>query len=259
VARGEDIEQVMQGQTLVRGFATLALALASSACDRGPSSPADARGADRQRAVEQLEESKTVVDAMLASEEIPLARRQRARCVVVIPSLVSGGLVVGVKRGSGVVSCRTPSGWSPPAFVTITGGSAGLQAGLESADVVMLVMSDRAVGQLFRSSFELGADASAAAGPVGRDTQASTDEKLTAEILSYARSRGLFAGVQLNGAVMKQDAGADSSLYAGSPDVRTILAGSVSAPREASAFADRLTRAFPAQDGGQAATAPQAP
>jgi lipid-binding SYLF domain-containing protein len=195
---------------------------------------------------------------MLENDEIPRARREKARCVVVIPSLMSGGLMLGVKRGSGVVTCRTPAGWSPPAFVTVTGGSAGLQAGVESADVVMLVMSERAVAQLFRSSFELGADASAAAGPVGGDRQASTDEKLTAEILSYARSRGLFAGVQLNGAVMKQDAAPAFALYGGSADVHAILAGQVPPPKEANAFADELRKAFPLADADHsAATAAQ--
>jgi lipid-binding SYLF domain-containing protein len=241
-----------------RQAATAFLVLLATGCNRAPNSPAEQRTGDREHAVERLDESTAVVRAMLESDEIPRAKRERARCVVVIPSLLSGGLVVGVKSGNGVVTCRTPPGWSPPAFVTVTGGSAGLQAGVESADVVMLVMSDRAVGQLFRSSFELGADASAAAGPVGRDRQASTDEKLTAEILSYARSRGLFAGVQLNGAVMKQDLGPAVALYGGSPDVHAILSGQVGAPREASAFADELRKAFPLPHAdGSAVTEPQ--
>jgi lipid-binding SYLF domain-containing protein len=215
---------------------------------------------DRENARERLDESSTVVRAMLERDEIPREKRERARCVVVLPSLVSGGLVLGVKRGSGVVSCRTPAGWSPPAFVTVTGGSAGIQVGVESADVVMLVMSDRAVAQLFRSSFQVGADASAAAGPVGREAQAGTDEKMTAEILSYARSRGLFAGVQLNGAVMKQDPGPVLALYGGSSDVHAILAGEVPAPRETSPFSDELRKAFPPRETDRpAVAAPQRP
>jgi lipid-binding SYLF domain-containing protein len=249
----------MNRETFARcGATALMVSLATAGCDRGPSSPVERRSADRDHAVEQLDESTAVVRTMLESQEIPRSKRERARCVVVVPSLVSGGLVVGVKRGSGVVTCRTTAGWSAPAFVTVTGGSAGLQAGVESADVVMLVMSERAVAQLFRSSFELGADASAAAGPVGRDTQASTDEKMTAEILSYARSRGLFAGVQLSGAVMKQDAAPAFALYGGSPDVHAILAGDVTPPKEASSFVDEVRKAFPARDADDAAkTAPQ--
>jgi SH3 domain-containing YSC84-like protein 1 len=197
---------------------------------------------------------------MLASDEISRVKREKARCVVVLPSLVSGGLLLGVKQGSGVVTCRTTAGWSAPAFVTVAGGSAGIQAGLESADVVMLVMTDRAVAQLFRSSFELGADVSAAAGPVGRDAQASTDEKLTAEILSYARSRGLFAGVQLSGAIMKQDPAPAFALYGGTPDVHAILAGQVVPPRDASSFRDAIGVAFPSRSGEDlSVTAPQSP
>jgi lipid-binding SYLF domain-containing protein len=242
-----------------RRTASAALVVALAGCDRGPSSPADTRSADREHAVEQLDESTAVLRAMVESDEIPRRRRENARCVVVIPSLVSGGLVLGVKRGSGVVTCRTPAGWSPPSFVTVTGGSAGIQAGIESADVIMLVMSERAVAQLFRSSFELGADASAAAGPVGRDAQASTDERMTAEILSYARSRGLFAGVQLSGAVMKQDPALSAAVYSGASDVHAILAGQVSSPREAGTFMAELGRAFPARDAeGSAVAAPQA-
>jgi SH3 domain-containing YSC84-like protein 1 len=241
------------------GVAALVVSMAAG-CGREASSPAETRNADREHALEQLDESTTVLRAMVESDEIPRSRREKARCVVVSPSLVSGGLVLGVKRGSGVVTCRTPTGWSGPAFVTITGGSAGLQAGVESADVVMLVMSERAVAQLFRSSFELGADASAAAGPVGRDAQASTDEKLTAEILSYARSRGLFAGVQLNGAVMKQAPALAFAFYGGSPDVHTILAGQVSLPGEASRFVDELQKAFPPREADVSAmTAPPPP
>jgi lipid-binding SYLF domain-containing protein len=231
------------------------MVLFASACSRGPSSPTDTRSENREHAIEELNESTTVVSRMLESDEIPRSRREKARCVVVVPSLLSAGLILGAKRGSGVVTCRTTAGWSAPAFVAITGGSAGFQAGVQSADVVMLVMSDRGKEQLFRSSFELGADASAAAGPVGRDVQASTDEKLTAEILSYARSRGLFAGVQLSGAVMRQDSALAFALYGGSPEGHAILSGSVPPPREAGAFLDQVRKAFPSEEGDLAASA----
>jgi lipid-binding SYLF domain-containing protein len=253
------IGTVMPRKTLLRCAAAAVVAFFASGCEREPSSPAERRIADRDRAAERLDESTRVVQAMLENDQIPRERRERARCVVVLPSLVSGGLLIGAKQGTGVVTCRTTASWSAPAFVTVAGGSAGLQAGFESADVVMLVMSDRAVAQLFRSSFELGADASAAAGPVGRDAQASTDEKLTAEILSYARSRGLFAGVQLNGAVMKQDPAPAFALYGGSPDVHAILSGQIAPPHEASSFLSEVGAAFPARGaaGGDAVTAPQ--
>jgi SH3 domain-containing YSC84-like protein 1 len=229
------------------------MVLFATACDRGPSSATDARSTDRERATGELNEAAAVVGRMQESGEIPRSRRDRARCVVVVPSLVSGGLIVGAKWGSGVVTCRTTGGWSGPAFVSISGGSAGLQAGVESADVVMLVMSDRGKGQLFRSSFELGPDASAAAGPVGRDVQASTDEKMTAEILTYARSRGLFAGVQLSGAVMKQDPAAAFALYGGSPEVHAVLDGSLPPPPEANGFLEQVRKAFPSAEADSVA------
>jgi lipid-binding SYLF domain-containing protein len=236
------------------------VALLAGGCHRGASSAAETRSEDREHAIAELNDATVVVREMLKSDEIPMRRREEARCVVVVPSLVSGGLIIGAKRGGGVVTCRTSgAGWSAPAFVTVTGGSAGLQAGVQSADVVMLVMSERGMEQLFRSSFELGADASAAAGPVGRDVQASTDEKMTAEIISYARSRGLFAGVELSGAVMKQDPARVFGLYGGSADVHGILSGNISAPTEATAFTDEVRKAFPPKGAGDpGVTAPQA-
>jgi SH3 domain-containing YSC84-like protein 1 len=245
-----------QSQFVQCGGAAL-IVLFAVACDRGANSPAEARSEDRERAIAELNDATTVVGQMLETDEIAKNRREKARCVVVIPSLISGGLVLGAKRGNGVVTCRTTAGWSGPWFVTVTGGSAGLQVGVESADVIMLVMGDRGKEQLFRSSFELGPDASAAAGPVGRDRQASTDEKLTAEILTYARSRGLFAGVQLSGAVMKQDPALAFAVYAGSPEVHPILAGNVPPPPEANAFLDQVRKGFPAAREDSAASAQQ--
>lgn len=236
------------GRLAARGLAWAALTagIASGAlgCTREARAPHE-HAEERDRAVELLGEATDVVREMARSSEIPLSRREKARCVVVLPSVVSGGLVLTAKRGRGVVACRTAAGWSGPAFVTLTGGGAGLQAGLESSDVVMLVMSERGVGQLFRSSFELGADTSVAAGPVGGEVQASTDAQLKAEIISYARTRGLFAGVQLNGAVMKQDPSLVGALYSGSPDIHAVLSGEVPAPHEASAFEEQVRSAFP--------------
>ena len=176
---------------------------------------------------------------------IPLDQRERVRCIVVVPSLVSGGVVVGAQHGNGVVSCRTPDGWSGPAFVSISGGSVGLQVGIQSADVVMLINHERALSRLFRSSFELGAGTSAAAGPAGGAAQASTDKTLTAEIVSYARTRGLFAGIELTGTAMAQNRAAGSALYGGSPDVRAILSGEVAPTPEMAGFLDAMRAAFP--------------
>jgi len=207
-----------------------------------PKSAVEAREADHDRAVEELADATQVLDEM---NQIAPRHRERAKCVVVVPSLVRAGFVVGARHGDGVASCRSKNGWSAPVFVSISGGSAGLQIGVESSDLVMLVMSDRGMSELFRTSFSLGADASAAAGPVGQAAQAGTDASITAEILTYARSRGLFAGAELSGAVVKQDGDAMRAVYGSAPDVHDILAGNVAAPREAGTFLARLGAAFP--------------
>jgi lipid-binding SYLF domain-containing protein len=216
--------------------------LAGGCSQPAPKSPVEAREADHDRAVEELTDATQVLDEM---NQIPPRHRERARCVVIVPSLVRAGFVVGARHGDGVASCRSKAGWSGPVFVSITGGSAGLQVGVESSDLVMLVMNDRGMTKLFRSSFALGADASAAAGPVGQATQAGTDASITAEILTYARSRGLFAGAELSGAVVKQDGDAIKAVYGTAADVHDILAGDVAAPKEAGSFLARLGAAFP--------------
>jgi lipid-binding SYLF domain-containing protein len=211
-------------------------------CSSPPKSAAAAPQADRGRVVEELADATQVVEQM---NEIPQRQRQRARCVVVVPSMVRAGFILGGRHGVGVASCRAGTAWSAPVFVTITGGSAGLQIGIESSDLVMLVTSERGMTKLFRSSFALGADASAAGGPVGEAAQAGTDASMTAEFLTYARSRGLFAGAELSGAVVKQDGDALAALYGPSVDIHAILVGDVAAPREATAFLARLGAAFP--------------
>jgi lipid-binding SYLF domain-containing protein len=223
-----------------------ALVLSLASCSRSASSPAVEAGKERAHARDVLEQSSVVLREMTRGGVMAFDQRQRARCVVVVPEMASGGFIIGARRGSGVVTCRTPLGWSPPAFVTITGGSAGLQAGFEEAGVVMLVKNERGMAKLFHSNFQLGADSSAAAGPVGRTAQASTDVSMTAEVVSYAHSRGLFAGVELSGAEMIQDRATASAVYAGWPDAQAILAGAVPAPADVAGFMDQVRAAFPA-------------
>jgi len=218
------------------------LVACSLGCSQPARSAADVHQVDHDRAVEELADATQVLEEM---NQIPPRHRERAKCVVIVPSLVRAGFVVGARHGNGVASCRAKNGWSAPVFVSITGGSAGLQVGVESSDVVMLVMSDRGMTNLFRTSFALGADASAAAGPVGEAAQAGTDASMSAEILTYARSRGLFAGAELSGAVVKQDREALAALYGAPGDVHGILAGNVAAPKEAGSFVARLAAAFP--------------
>jgi lipid-binding SYLF domain-containing protein len=135
-----------------------------------------------------------------------------------------------------MATCRTATGWSAPAPITTTGGSIGLQIGGQSVDLVMVVMNDRGMQALLTNKFKLGADASVAAGPVGRHTEGATDWKLRAEVLTYSRARGLFAGISFNGAVIKQDEDATGELYGRQVDFKTILTGSVSAPQSAEKF-----------------------
>jgi lipid-binding SYLF domain-containing protein len=143
---------------------------------------------------------------------------------------------VGGAHGRGMATCRTTTGWSAPAPLTTTGGSVGLQIGGQAVDLIMVVMNDRGMQALLTNKFKLGADASVAAGPVGRHTEGATDWKLRAEVLTYSRARGLFAGISFNGAVIKQDEDATGELYGRQIDFKTILTGSVQPPQSAEKF-----------------------
>ena len=227
----------------VAALSLLPLAPLAFGCGPPSRSAADNQVGDKERAVEELTDATSVVHD--TSGEIPSGERERSRCVVVVPSIVSGGLFLGARHGHGVVTCRTAERWSGPVFVTLSGGSAGLQIGIESADLMMLVRNERGMAQLFRSSFQLGADTSVAAGPTGRAAEASTDVKLNAEILSYAHSRGLFVGVELSGTSMKQDGAATTALYGANADVHAILTGELPPPPEAKGFLDQIGTSFP--------------
>lgn len=144
---------------------------------------------------------------------VPEAIIEKAQAVVVIPSTVKGALLIGAQRGKGVMSARSASGWSAPAFVTLTGGSVGLQIGGQATDIVLVVVNERGIENLAQNTFKIGGDASVAAGPVGREATASTDYKLQAQILSYSRSRGLFAGVSLAGSTIRADRNANEKIY----------------------------------------------
>lgn len=200
---------------------------------------------DRARAVDELNEATAVVKEMTASREIPLERRQAAKCVVVVPRMGSGAFLVGGSFGRGVVTCRTARAWSGPTFIKLSGASAGLQIGGQSQDLLMLVQTATAMNKLFTSSFQLGADASVAAGPVGEGKQAAANVK-GADIIAYSRSKGLFAGVQLSGVWVKHDAAALSALYGpANADIRKILDGATPAPAEARPFLGEMASVFP--------------
>ena len=156
--------------------------------------------------------------------------------------MVKGAFIVGGNYGRGLASCRTPKGWSAPAFFVVTGGSIGWQIGGQAVDVVMLIMNKDGMKRLLSSQFQLGADASVAAGPVGRQADAGTDWKMHAEVLTYSRARGLFAGVSLNGAQIKQDKDSTREFYGRMVPFRTSLVGAIDPPPGANAFLSSLSK-----------------
>ena len=165
-----------------------------------------------------------------------------AECVAVVPSLLKGGFIVGAKYGRGLASCRTDKGWSAPAFFVVTGGSFGFQIGGQAVDLVMLIMNKDGMKHLLSSEFALGADASVAAGPVGRHAEGNTDWKMRAEVLTYSRARGLFAGVSLNGAVIKQDKDSTREFYGRMVPFKTSLTGEIPPPAGANPFLTSLSQ-----------------
>ncbi|MGE0406303.1 MAG: lipid-binding SYLF domain-containing protein, partial [Candidatus Korobacteraceae bacterium] len=162
------------------------------------------------------------------------------------PSMLKGGFIVGGTYGRGVASCRTPKGWSAPAFFRMEGGSFGLQIGGQAVDVVMVIMNEKGMRNLLESKFKLGADASVAAGPVGRLAEGSTDWKLRAQVLTYSRARGVFAGITLNGASIRQDRDDTRAFYGRMVPYRTILTGAIDAPSDAQPFLTALSKHSPA-------------
>ncbi len=198
---------------------------------------------DRKDELARVEEAGTVLNEIMAAPDngIPAEILERAKCVAVVPSLLKGGFVVGGAYGKGVATCRNDQGetrgeWSAPAFFRIEGGSFGLQAGGQAVDLVMLIMNERGMRALLKSKFKLGADASVAAGPVGRHVEGMTDWKLRAQVLTYSRARGLFAGVTLNGAVIHQDRNDTRDFYGRMVRFKTILSGAVPPPEGSEPF-----------------------
>jgi len=171
---------------------------------------------------------------------IPSDLLESAKCIAIIPGDKKFAFIFGASYGRGLATCRTEHGWSAPMFVAIDGGSVGYQIGGSSTDIVMLFMNDHALQSLMSDKFKLGADASVAAGPVGRNATAATDLKLNAEILSYSRSKGIFAGVSLDGAVMQADKSGDKAMYGDDVNRHEILDGKVAVPASARALVEEL-------------------
>jgi SH3 domain-containing YSC84-like protein 1 len=209
-------------------------------------------GSARQDSERRLESSVDVLHAIMATPDkgIPDEVLSNAKCILVVPDLIKGGFIIGAKHGRGVASCRTPDGWSAPAFVSVGGGSWGLQIGVEGVDLVMLIMNDHGFQHLLSSKFELTGEGSVAAGPVGRHASAGTDWKMNTEMLTYSRSKGVFAGLTLEGAVVEQDNDSTRAIYGRRMSFRNILSGRASTPRSADAFVRAVAEA-----GHQAAVA----
>ena len=192
----------------------------------------------------RMENAVAVFDEVttMGDRAIPADLLKKAQCVAIVPGLKKGAFVVGAKYGRGFVSCRTDAGWSAPAGIRVEGGSVGFQIGGTEIDVVLAIMNKRGVDRLLSNNFTLGADASVAAGPVGRTAAAQTDAAMTAEILSWSRSRGVFAGVALEGATLRGDDDANLDLYGKRLEMRQIVTGSTPVPAAAAALISRLSK-----------------
>jgi lipid-binding SYLF domain-containing protein len=195
-------------------------------------------GSDREDTVDRMQKSVDVLQSIMSTPDkgIPEEVLNGSKCIVVVPDLLKGGFIFGGKHGRGVASCRTAEGWSAPAFVSVGGGSWGLQIGVEGVDLIMLVMNDRGLQHLLSTKFELTGEGSVAAGPIGRHTSAGTDVLLNTEVLTYSRSKGVFAGLTLEGAVIEQDNDSTRAIYGHGMMFRSILSGKVPAPASADAF-----------------------
>lgn len=219
-------------------FVTAAFAQVENKTDSNPNNKAD------NKAVARVEAAGTVLNEIESAPDqgIPEEVLGSAECVAVVPSLLKGGFIVGGRYGRGVASCRTEKGWSAPAFFMVSGGSVGFQIGGQAVDLVMLVMNKEGMDNLLSSKFQLGADASVAAGPVGRHAEGSTDWKMRAQVLTYSRARGVFAGISLSGARVTQDKDTTREFYGRMVPFKTALTGTIPAPDSAFPFLNTLAK-----------------
>ena len=206
-------------------FRRLVLLIAALAVLAPPMARADSKASSKKQEVaEHLEKARTAYLEVRDTKEIPDKLLSQAKCIAVFPGVVKAAMGVGARHGKGVMSCKDASGqWGPPVFMEMSGGSMGFQIGVEKADVVLFFMTDKSIQSLLDSKFTLGAQAGVAAGPVGRTAEANTDVKLNAEIYSYARSKGAFAGLSLEGAKVAPDKSDNQAFYGKSATANTVL------------------------------------
>jgi SH3 domain-containing YSC84-like protein 1 len=192
----------------------------------------------REDLQDRIDAAKTVLDQIMGANDrtIPSNILKSATCVAVVPGMIKGAFLVGAQYGQGVVTCRTGHGWSAPVFIRMAGGSFGFQIGGQATDLVLVAVNDRGFQDLLKDKFKIGGDASAAAGPVGRAGTASTDWKMNAELLSYSRAKGLFAGIDLDGTSVSQNRDDTETYYGGPHRFEEILHGDVPVPPGAVAF-----------------------
>ena len=208
---------------------------------------------DKAKLTERLTDAQAVVQQIMATPDkgIPQSILAGASCVVVIPGYKKAAFVVGGQYGQGVATCRTPKGWSAPVFVQLAGGSFGFQIGGQSTDLVLIAMNQHGLQDMLRNKFKLGGDAAVAAGPVGRNAQAGTDWKLNAEFLSYSRSKGLFAGINLDGTVLSQNQEDTRTMYGSNLPFETVLKGNQATPPAARPFVRTVARYFVSSKANQ--------
>lgn len=208
---------------------------------------------DKAKLTERLTDAQQVVQQIMATPDkgIPQSILAGASCVVVIPGYKKAAFVVGGQYGQGVATCRTPKGWSAPVFVQLAGGSFGFQIGGQSTDLVLVAMNQHGLQDMLRNKFKLGGDAAVAAGPVGRNAQAGTDWKLNAEFLSYSRSKGLFAGINLDGTVLSQNQEDTRTMYGSNIPFETVLKGNEATPPAARPFVRTVAHYFIASKANQ--------
>ncbi len=212
-----------------------------------------AHAADMDKLNDRLSGSAQVIREIMATPDkgIPRSILSGASCVVVIPSYKKAAFVVGGQYGQGVATCRTPRGWSAPVFVKLSGGSFGFQIGGQSTDLVLVAMNQRGLQDMLKNKFKIGGDAAASAGPVGRNAQAGTDWKLNAEFLTYSRSKGLFAGIDLDGTVLDDNNDDMRAQYGADLPFAQVLSGKVPTPPNAVEFVHTVAKFFVVSQGNQ--------
>jgi lipid-binding SYLF domain-containing protein len=214
-------------------------------CIAGMTFPALA-ASDKAALDERLENARTVIDEIMQTPDkgIPDGVVKQATCIAVVPSLKKGAFIVGAEYGQGVVTCRTGHGWSGPVFIRMAGGSFGFQIGGQGTDLVLVAVNDKGLQDLLKSKFKIGGDASASAGPVGRNAQAATDLSLRAELLTYSRSKGLFAGIDLDGTTVSQNTDDTTVFYSSPHTFQEILKGNVLPPEDSKPFLRTIAKYF---------------